>query len=224
MAARLAAIEGIVVEIQPCSVRQVFYQAVVRGLVEKTELAYEKVQRALVGCGAKGEYALRLDRRRHPLDPEADDLHSLEVGAPAHRPHLPQGVMGRLARLRRGLDGEGRAAGVVLRSSTPFDVPLMVARGFASLSFLASAAEYMDGLDKQVFVYQLGDHDPSGVAAAATIESTLRELAPSADITFERLAVTPAQIGDFAAAPPDQAHRFPRRQIRSRVRRGFGRA
>ena len=85
-------------------------------------------------------------------------------------------------------------AGAVLPVTSEFDVPLTVARGFASLSFLASAAEYMDDLDKQVFVYQLGNHDPSGIAAAASIENTLRELTPSADITFERLAVTPAQI------------------------------
>jgi hypothetical protein len=32
-------------EMHPCTVRQVFYQATVRGVVEKTEAGYAKVQR-----------------------------------------------------------------------------------------------------------------------------------------------------------------------------------
>ena len=48
MAARLDAIFDIVAEISPCSVRQTFYQTTVRGLMDKTERGYIKVQRALV--------------------------------------------------------------------------------------------------------------------------------------------------------------------------------
>jgi hypothetical protein len=78
-----------------------------------------------------------------------------------------------------------------------YDVPLMVARGYASLSFLHSAAEAIAELDKPAYIYHLGDHDPSGVNAGEKIEETLRELAPDADITFERLAVTPEQIQEW---------------------------
>ena len=46
-----------------------------------------------------------------------------------------------------------------------FDVPLMVARGYASLSFLHSAAEYINTLDVPAYIYHLGDFDPSGVTA-----------------------------------------------------------
>ena len=58
MEARYDALEAIVDEISPCSVRQVYYQAVVRGLVEKTEAAYGKVQRALVILRRDGDIAL----------------------------------------------------------------------------------------------------------------------------------------------------------------------
>ena len=70
----------------------------------------------------------------------------------------------------------------------------MVARGYASLSFLHSAAEYINDLEVPVYIYHLGDFDPSGVNAGEKIEQTLREMAPDAEIQFERLAVTPAQI------------------------------
>src|SRR5438477_2532285 len=69
-----------------------------------------------------------------------------------------------------------------------------VAAIYASLSFLHSAAEYINSLDVPVYLYHLGDFDPSGVNAGEKIEETLRDLAPYADIHFERLAVLPHQI------------------------------
>jgi hypothetical protein len=85
-------------------------------------------------------------------------------------------------------------AGVVYPITNVYDVPLMVARGYASLSFLHSAAEYIGTLDVPAYIYHLGDYDPSGFNAGEKIEETLRELAPSADIVFERIAATPEQI------------------------------
>jgi hypothetical protein len=75
-----------------------------------------------------------------------------------------------------------------------YDVPLMVARGYASLSFLHGAAEYIAELEVPTYIYHLGDFDPSGVNVGEKIESTLREMAPEAEIHFERIAVTQAQI------------------------------
>ena len=75
-----------------------------------------------------------------------------------------------------------------------YDVPLMVARGYASLSFLYNAAEYIIKLERPTYIGHLGDYDPSGVNAGQKIEETLRELAPDAQIHFERLAVNPSQI------------------------------
>ncbi len=85
-------------------------------------------------------------------------------------------------------------SGVIYPVTSLYDVPLMVARGYASLSFLHGAAEYINELDVPAYIYHLGDFDPSGVNAAEKIEQTLRDLAPRADIHFERIAVTPAQI------------------------------
>jgi hypothetical protein len=70
----------------------------------------------------------------------------------------------------------------------------MVARGYASLSFLHSAAEYIGSIDVPTYIYHLGDFDPSGVNAGEKIEETLKEMAPDAEIHFRRIAVTPHQI------------------------------
>ena len=73
----------------------------------------------------------------------------------------------------------------------------MVARGYASLSFLHFAAEQIASLDVPSYIYHLGDFDPSGVDAGRKIERTLRELAPDARIAFKRIAVTPEQIAEW---------------------------
>ena len=55
MEARAEALLEIAEEMQPCTVRQVFYQATVRGIVEKTEAGYAKVQRLLADMRRAGE-------------------------------------------------------------------------------------------------------------------------------------------------------------------------
>jgi hypothetical protein len=70
----------------------------------------------------------------------------------------------------------------------------MVTRGYPSISFLYSAAEAIMEVDKPAFIYYFGDYDPSGCDISRTVESGLRELAPDAEIHFERVAVTPEQI------------------------------
>src|SRR5262249_54369813 len=88
-------------------------------------------------------------------------------------------------------------SGVVVPVTGLLDVPLMVARGYASLSFLHSAAEAINELEVPTYIYHLGDFDPSGVNAGEKIEQTLKEMAPDAEIHFERLAVTPEQISGW---------------------------
>lgn len=84
--------------------------------------------------------------------------------------------------------------GTVYPVTEEYDVPLMSARGYSSLSFLWGAAEYLRELEVPAYLYHFGDYDPSGQNAALKIEETLREMAPNAEIHFERVAVTPEQI------------------------------
>jgi hypothetical protein len=85
-------------------------------------------------------------------------------------------------------------AGVIIEETDPYDVPLMVSRGFSSDTYLQSAAAKIEAVNKPAFIYQFGDHDPSGVWIAKKIEEGLHYHAPSAEIHFERVAVTPEQI------------------------------
>ena len=73
MAARLDAIFAIVEEIEPCGVRQAFYQTTVRGLMDKTETDYDKVQRALVKMRRDGRvpYGWIVDGTRWMYKPQS---------------------------------------------------------------------------------------------------------------------------------------------------------
>jgi hypothetical protein len=184
----------IVGEMQPMTVRQVFYQATVRGLVEKTEGGYDKVQSDLTLLRRSGElpYGWLADNTRWQRKPQTFDSVEQALNETA-----------RLYRKALWADADvyveiwlekDALAGVVLPVTALFDVPLMVARGYASLSFLHSAAEYIDQLTVPAYIYHLGDFDPSGVNAGEKIEETLREMAPEAEIIFERIAVLPGQI------------------------------
>ncbi|MFO1127726.1 MAG: hypothetical protein U1E66_04720 [Rhodospirillales bacterium] len=184
----------IVAAMRPMTVRQVFYQASVRYIVEKTEAGYDKVQTDLVQMRRAGilPYDWLTDNTRWQRKPRSYSSveHALADTVHLYRKSLWDGAG---SYLEVWLEKDA-LAGVVLPVTASYDVPLMVARGYASLSFLHGAAEYIRGVGVPANIYHLGDFDPSGVDAGQKIERTLREMAPAAEIHFERLAVTAEQI------------------------------
>lgn len=191
---RRAELLEIVAEGKPMTVRQVFYQATVRGIVEKTENGYSKVQVDLTVMRRSGvlPYDWLADNTRWQRRPRtyADPTTALIETAELYRKSLWREVW---ADVEIWLEKDA-LSGVVMPITSQYDVPLMVARGYASLSFLHSAADAMRGRTWPTYVYHLGDYDPSGVNAGEKIEQTLKEMAPDAEIHFERLAVNIEQI------------------------------
>lgn len=191
---RRSALHAIVAAMRPMTVRQVFYQATVRGIIEKSETGYAKVQTDLVLMRKAGElpYDWLADNTRWQRKPRSFNgvEQALAETAKLYRKNLWADAD---AYVEVWLEKDA-LSGVILPVTAAFDVSLMVARGYASLSFLHSAAEYIRTVDVPTFIYHLGDFDPSGVNAGEKIEETLREMAPDADISFKRIAVNPAQI------------------------------
>jgi len=185
---------SIIEAMRPMTVRQVFYQATVHGIVEKTEAGYSKVQTDLVAMRRAGQlpYAWLADNTRWQRKPITfgSIQEALQDTARFYRKSLWRNA-GRYVEVWLEKDA---LAGVVTPVTEEYDVPLMVARGYASLSFLHSAAEHIAAMDVPTFIFHLGDYDPSGVNAGEKIEQTLRELAPKAEIYFARIGVTLEQI------------------------------
>jgi hypothetical protein len=194
---RRDAFHDLVEEAQPATVRQIYYLATVAGLVPKTENGYNIVQTDLTLMRRTGDlpYGWLADSTRWQRKPQTFGSveEALQATARLYRKDLWRDAD---CYVEVWLEKDA-LSGVVYPVTSLYDVPLMVARGYASLSFLHEAAEYIAGLDVPAYIYHLGDYDPSGQDAARAIEESLREMAPDAEIHFERLAVTPGQIAHW---------------------------
>ena len=192
-----AAILTVCEEDHPLSVRGVFYRVMSAGAVEKTEKAYAAIQREVLKLRRSGDlpYEWIADGTRWHIKPRSwsskdEALHHTAV---SYRQALwhDQDVYVEVWSEKEAISS------IVSPITSHWDVPLMIARGFASESFLWSTANTIRSQDKPTVVYQLGDHDPSGVAAWEHVQTKLREFAPDVEIEFERLAVTEAQIYEY---------------------------
>jgi len=195
-------------------VRQAFYQATVRGLVEKSEAGYDKVNSDLCVMRRAGElpYEWLVDNTRYVIQPQTFDSvqEALRDAAERYRKSLWTGAK---CRVQIWIEKDA-LSGVVSPVTEEYDVPLRPARGYSSLTFLHDAALDIAELGgTPVHIYHFGDYDPSGVNAAECIEGDLREMAEGADIRFERIAVTEEQIRqwDLPTRPTKQTDTRARR-------------
>jgi len=194
MAEIRAAILEVLAEDRPMTVRQVYYRLTVSGAIEKTEKEYKTVVRVLTDMRRSGEV---------PFPWIADNTRSMRK--PYSCPNLESALRDTVDAYRRSYWDEQPAyvevwlekdalSGVFFEVTRVWDVPLMVTRGYPSISFLHDAGETIAGNAKRAFLYYFGDHDPSGVDITRAVEEGIREFAPGADVTLERIAVTEKQI------------------------------
>jgi len=178
----------------PMTVRQVFYRLVSAFVIDKTELAYKGVVRQLGSMRLARTIPFNwiADSTRWMRKPRTDS--SLELmlrrTCEAYRRSVwdNQDVYVEIWLEKDAL------AGVIDQVTSKWDVPLMVTRGYPSLSYLYSAAEAIEAKGKPAYLYYYGDHDPSGCDITRNVEERLREFAPTAEIHFQRMAVNPDQI------------------------------
>lgn len=179
------------------TVRQLFYRLVSSGLIEKTEPEYKQtVVRLCTQMRLDGELPWRwiADNSRWMRKPRTysglGDF--LDTAASAYRRALwEQGE----EYIEVWLEKEA-LSGVIFPVTAEWDVPLMVTRGYPSLTFLHEAAEELGERDQWKTIYYLGDWDPSGLDIARNVEERLDEFDASID-RFERLAVTAEQIATW---------------------------
>ncbi|MBB5785984.1 hypothetical protein [Jiangella mangrovi] len=199
---QLAALDEAIIRVcttdHPMSVRGVFYRVMSLGAVPKTEKGYAAVQREVLKLRRAGDlpYEWIADGTRWHIKGSTWDRveEMLDHAAASYRRALwnDQDVYVEVWSEKEAISS------IVSPITRSWDVPLMIARRFASESFLWSTASTIRRVGKPTFVYQLGDHDPSGVAAWQHVQTRLREFAPNAEINFRRLAVTEEQISAWS--------------------------
>jgi hypothetical protein len=208
------AITLVLEEDHPQTVRQVFYRLTAAGVVAKTEAEYKRtVCRLLAEMRRDGTvpYGWLADSTRWMRRPET--FSSLEEAlrrtAATYRRSLWDDAS---EQVEIWLEKEA-LAGVLVTVTEPWDVPLMVAKGYPSISFTHSAAEAIaaryERSAQRTCIYYFGDRDPSGLDIDRTIvrnigESLLSGFGLTCQYTpevmfndiasFERVAVTEEQV------------------------------
>jgi hypothetical protein len=168
------------------------------GLIDKTDKEYNNVAQRLT---------LRLRR-----EGRVDYNHIADGSRFAYRTRSVDSVDDALARTaqtyRRSLWSDAPVyvevwsekdaiSGVLWEELRQYDVPLLIARGFSSETFVWQSAQDIRRVGKPTFLYHFGDHDPSGVAAGEDIARKVQEFAAPVQVTFVRAAVTPQQIAEM---------------------------
>ena len=200
-----AAIKAVLKADHPMTVRQVYYQLVVRGVIEKTEEEYQQtVIRLLTEMRIEGNIPFNWlvdESRRRRITATYNNI------ADAAR---DTAKFYRRSALRECPDyleiwvEKEALSGVLWDVTSDYDVPLLVSKGMPSLTQLYGSAYQIAAAarhaDKESYIYQFGDHDPSGVLIPKTIERRLTELCAKFDCpgpNFERVALTKKQIAAF---------------------------
>jgi hypothetical protein len=198
------AIRDVVKDDPPMTVRQVFYQLVTRGVIEKTEAQYQQtVIRLMTEMRLEGE--LRWDwiideSRRSRVTRTFDNIED----ALDHTARYYRRSALRDADVYIEIWCEKDAlAGALWDVVSDYDVPLMVSRGMPSLTFLYDSARQIYHAaqhDKDSYIYQFGDWDPSGVLIPKSIERRLKEMCKRLGCyppIVERVALTKDHIAEF---------------------------
>jgi hypothetical protein len=202
------AIETAVEQDSPVTLRGVFYRVVSAGGVDKSEAGYRAIGRQLIKLRRSGRvpYSSITDGTRLIQKPEswtaADEM--LADAAASYRRSLWHSQDAEVIVMSE----KDAISGVVYPVTAAWDVELGITRGYSSETFTHSVAEtIIDNYwqrSKTTYVYQLGDHDPSGVDAWRDFRAKVVEfVSPHAldvdeAVRFERLAVTPEQIVELA--------------------------
>jgi hypothetical protein len=189
----------------PQTVRQVFYQLVARGVIEKTELEYKKTVGRLLGLMRLGDEIswdwIVDETRRGKITQTFDNVYdALSNTAKFYRRSALQD-----SDVYIEIWSEKEAlAGIIYDAASEYDVPVMVSRGMPSLSQVWGTFANIHNAatnGKRSYVYQFGDHDPTGCLIPKTLEKRLGEFClkyktPLLPV-LERIALTKDQIRQY---------------------------
>jgi hypothetical protein len=186
----------------PLTLRQVYYQLVAAGDIENRRTAYQKLSRVLVQARLDGHV---------PWDAIEDRARSIlasagwDDAAEFVRDQTEDYLSGYRRDLLRAQDHalevwveKDALSHVCHRAAFPYCVPVVVARGFSSVSYLHDAAQRIRrnaGRGKGTVILYFGDLDPSGYEMLPAMLFTLEdEMGLGSLVDGVRCALTPEQV------------------------------
>ena len=198
------AILDVISDDPPVTVRQVFYQLVARGVIEKTEAQYQQTVIRLmtdmrIADELPFEWVIDESRRRRITQTFESITNALEYTAKFYR----RSALGAADDYLEIWCEKDALSGLLWEVTSDYDVPLMVSRGMPSLTFLhgtAQAIAHAEESGKSTYIYQFGDWDPSGVLIPKSIKARLEQMCEELGCEppfVERVALTKEHITEF---------------------------
>lgn len=185
------------------TLRQLFYQLVVRNTIPNTERSYQNLSRLVSDARLAGrlDWAAIEDRIRMPrlsLEFEDPDAAMQDTLAIYRLPRWqPQPYYVELWVEKDAL------AGVLQPIATDRHVTLMVNRGYSSQSAMYDAYQRFgrqEHAGKECALLYLGDQDPSGEDMVRDIDERLNDLF-RVNVEVRKLAITPEQVAQYDPPP-----------------------
>ena len=182
-------------QFQPITVRGLMYRAQAAGLFPSTSHKfYQQTARIVLKLRRAGiiSYSWIVDSTRRRLKPSSWSglADFTQAAARAYRLNL----WSEQADYIEFFVEKDAMAAVLEPVTHEFDVHLNVIRGQVSETFVWNIAEEWREIEKPIFAYYLGDHDPAGLKIESSLISRLRRFTGK-DFEWRRLAITDA---DFA--------------------------
>lgn len=191
------------------TLRQLYYQFVSRGLIPNTDRSYKNLGSIVSRARVAGmlDWDAIEDRGRRPDTPnEFDDPgHLVEVALRAYR--LDRWA-GQTCYAELWVE-KAALAGVLEPLASEFHVTLMVNKGYSSQSAMYESAQRItngavvdDDDPRPVYIFYLGDHDPSGQDMVRDIQDRLNLYTHHViPITVETVALTTKQVRQYRPPP-----------------------
>lgn len=178
------------------TLRQLYYQLVSRDIIPNNDKEYSKLSNILKNGRMAGivDWASIEDRVRIPKLPywvnNVDD---------AIRDTISQYRLNRMKLQPRKVEiwiEKDALSNVLYRVSEKYHIPLMVNRGYSSVSAMYDAYQRMN--DDDVILY-FGDHDPSGMDMIRDVRERLEEFGLHIEVI--PVALTTEQVEQFSPPP-----------------------
>jgi hypothetical protein len=189
----------------PLTLRQVYYRLVASLLIENAQSEYARLSRLLVKARLDGlvPWEAMEDRARSTL-PSAgwkdwSDFVSCELDdfLTGFRRHL---IQSQDVALEVWLEKDALSR-IVQQTAFPYCVPVVVARGFSSVSYLHECRKRIEAhaaLGKRTEILYFGDQDPSGWEMLPSMLTTLQaEMGLGDLVTGIRCALTPELVEQY---------------------------
>jgi len=184
---------------QPMTIRQLFYRLVSVQALENSVRDYKKLSRVMTDAreSAQVPFEWIVDRSRPTYTPNV--FNDLKDGLMALRNCYRKDYWQDQPAHVETWTEKDAIIGSIEPVTNELGVTVRVSRGFTSTTRVHEIALVFAGISKPIFVYYLGDHDPSGRAIELDLYDRISSYGP--DFQMARLAIREEDIDDFNLPP-----------------------